>query len=369
VSGAGARGGASPGAPLARAARAALVALAAVASAMSTAIAHTGGTTGYASIAISGNAVRYSLTLSVSSAPAPIAASLAAARAGDTKSGQSLLDAIRRQISLAEPGNRCEPAQAFVEPPRPESESVTLVVDFACARRVETLTIRDDLFDVFGFDHHTLARIEGAGLAQEFAFAAETREIHVVLERGAATLGSGGFFLLGVHHILTGYDHLLFLVALLLRGGPLLSLLKIVTAFTAAHSITLALAVLGIVTMPDRLVESVIAGSIIWVAVENTVATGPPRRRWLVGFVFGLVHGFGFSTALGPLALPPGRRAWALLTFNLGVEAGQIAVIALLLPALVWLGGRPWRERAVQVASLGVAGAGMVWLIERVFLA
>ena len=181
--------------------------------------------------------------------------------------------------------------------------------------------------------------------------------------------GHGGFFALGVHHILTGYDHLLFLVALLLRGGPPLSLLKIVTAFTVAHSVTLALAVLGLVALPDRLVESVIAGSIIWVAVENAIATGPLPRRWLVGFVFGLVHGFGFSSALGPLALPPVRRAWALLTFNLGVEAGQIAVIALLLPALVWLGGRRWRQRAVQVASLGVAAAGLVWLIERVFLA
>jgi hydrogenase/urease accessory protein HupE len=332
------------------------------------AAAHPGGTTGYASIAISGNTVRYSLTLSASAAPSSIAEALAAARAGDAESRQRLLGAIRQKISLTAPGNRCEPVHGFMEPPRPDRESVALTVDFACAGRVDSLVIRDDLFDVFGPDHHTLARIEGAGLTGEFAFATETRQTRISRAPGGDGPGPGGFFALGLHHILTGYDHLLFLVALLLRGGTVLSLLKIVTAFTAAHSVTLALAVLGIVTLPDRLVEAVIAGSIVWVAVENAVLTRPPSWRWLVGFVFGLVHGFGFSSALGPLALPPGRQAWALLAFNLGVEAGQIAVIAVVLPGLVWLGRRPWRQRAVQLASLAVACAGLVWLIERVFL-
>ncbi len=159
-----------------------------------------------------------------------------------------------------------------------------------------------------------------------------------------------------------------------MRGGSLLSLLKIVTAFTVAHSITLALAVFGLVALPDRLIESVIAASIIWVAVENVVSLGPPRRRWLVSFVFGLVHGFGFSGALGPLQLPPGRQAWALLTFNLGVETGQAAVVMALLPLLVWLKHRQlkhrqWEPRIVRVASMALAAAGVVWLIERVFWA
>jgi hydrogenase/urease accessory protein HupE len=335
----------------------------------SSTFAHVGGSTGYASIAISGNTVRYSLTLSPSAAPPAIAETLVLARAGDLASRERILGAIRQRISFIEPGNRCEPAREFVEAARPGVEGVTMVVDFACAARVRNVVIRDDLFDVLGTDHHTLARIEAAGITREFAFATESRETRVVLEESGGPSGPGGFFLLGVHHILTGYDHLLFLLALLLRGGTLLSLIKIVTAFTVAHSITLALAVLGVVTLPDRLVESVIAASIVWVAVENVIVTRPPRRRWLVGFVFGLVHGFGFSSALGPLALPTGRLAWALFTFNLGVEAGQTLVIVALLPALVWLERRQWPSRVVQAASLAVAAAGLVWLIERVFLA
>jgi hydrogenase/urease accessory protein HupE len=350
-------------------ARPPILAVAVVVAAALSAIAHVGGTTGYASIAISGNTVRYSLTLSPSAAAPTIAEMLVLARAGDAKSRERILGAIRQKVGLTESGNRCEPAHEFVEPARPAVESVTLVVDFACATRARRLVIRDDLFDVLGTDHHTLARIDAGGMTREFAFATESRETSVTLEEGGGPLGPGRFFLLGAHHILTGYDHLLFLFALLLRGGTLLSLFKIITAFTVAHSITLALAVLGVVSLPDRLVESVIAASIIWVAVENVIALRPPPRRWLVGFIFGLVHGFGFSSALGPLALSPGRLAWALLTFNLGVEAGQTAVIAVLLPALLWLQRRRWQTRVVQAASLAVAAAGLVWLFERVFLA
>jgi hydrogenase/urease accessory protein HupE len=340
----------------------------ALAAGLFSAVAHVGGTTGYASIAISGNTVRYSLTLSPSTATPAIAEALVLARAGDAKSRELVLGAIRQKVSFTQPGNRCEPAQEFVESARPGVESVTLVVDFACASRVRSLVIRDDLFDVLGADHHTLARIDAAGVAREFAFATESRQTSVTLEDTGAPAGPGGFFVLGVHHILAGYDHLLFLLALLLRGGTLLSLLKIVTAFTVAHSITLALAVLGVITLPERLVESLIAASIIWVAVENVIACRPPPRRWLVGFVFGLVHGFGFSSALGPLALPPGRLAWALFAFNLGVEAGQTVVVAILLPALVWLERRRWQPRVVRAASLVVAAAGLVWLVERIFL-
>src|SRR5262249_59469524 len=129
----------------------------------------------------------------------------------------------------------------------------------------------------------------------------------------------GGFFRLGVEHILTGYDHLLFLAALLVRGGRVWSLLKIVTAFTVAHSLTLALAVLGALTVSPRLVEPAIAASIAYVALEN-VFRQAPSRRWLVTFGFGLVHGLGFASGLGPLALPPWNLARPLAGFNLGCE-------------------------------------------------
>ncbi len=331
------------------------------------ALAHTGGSTGYASIIISGNTVRYSLTLSPSAVPAAVAEDLVRARSG--RVDDRLLGHLRDKLALTDQGRPCEPAHGFIEAQRAEVESVTLVMDFACAATVRDLVIHDDLFDVLGPDHHTLAKVESPGVTRELAFATEAREARISLGASHETSGgAGSFVLLGVEHILTGYDHLLFLLALLLRGGRLVSLLKIITAFTLAHSVTLAVAVLGLVAIPDRLVESVIAASIVWVAMENLILREAPSQRWLVSFLFGLVHGFGFASALTPLKLPGWDLAKALLGFNLGVEAGQALVVLCLLPLLVWMRGATWEPRAVRAASLGVAVVGLAWFVQRLFL-
>jgi hydrogenase/urease accessory protein HupE len=331
-------------------------------------LAHVGGSTGYASIVVSGNTVRYSLTLSASALPPTVAEDVARVRAGRPDSRDRLLEHLRDKLVLIDQGRRCEPAQGFVDAGAAEADRVTLVMDFACATDVRELSIRDDLFDVLGPDHHTLARIELGGEVRELAFATETREARVSLAARQPSREEGSFFHLGVEHILTGYDHLLFLGALLLRGGRLLSLFKIITAFTFAHSITLALAVLGLVAVPERLVECVIAASIVYVALENVFLRDVPSQRWIVSFLFGLVHGFGFASALSPLHLPPRHVALALLGFNLGVEAGQALVVALLLPILVWMRGSRWERRAVQTASWAVALLGFIWFAERLFL-
>jgi len=334
------------------------------------AFAHTGGSTGYAAIIISGNTVRYSLTLSPSALPTAVTEELAHARSGRADSRDRLLGHIRDKLVLTDQGRRCEPAPGFVAAERAEVERVTLVVDFACASTIRDLVIRDDLFDVLGPDHHTLAKVESAGVPRELAFATDAREARISLGGAREISGrAGSFFLLGVHHILTGYDHLLFLLALLLGGGSLVSLFSIITAFTLAHSATLALAALHLVVLPDRLVESMIAASITWVALENLLPVRLASRRWLVSFLFGLVHGFGFASALGPLELPPRRLAGALFAFNLGVEAGQAAVIAVVLPALVWVRNRQWEPRFVRVTSLALAAVGLAWLLERLLLA
>ena len=126
---------------------------------------------------------------------------------------------------------------------------------------------------------------------------------------------------------------------------------------------------LGWVSLPGRFVEPVIAASIAWVAIENLVWRDAPAARWLVSFAFGLVHGFGFASALDPLALPRGRLAAALLGFNAGVEVGQACVVALLLPLLAALRRLAWERRIVQLASLALAAAGLAWLVERLFFA
>jgi hydrogenase/urease accessory protein HupE len=179
----------------------------------------------------------------------------------------------------------------------------------------------------------------------------------------------GSFLLLGVEHILLGFDHLAFLFALLIAGGTLREAAKIITSFTIAHSITLALATLDAVNLPGSLVEPMIAASIIYVGLEN-IFRREIKRRWLLTFAFGLVHGFGFASALGEVGIGSGVEALApLLAFNLGVETGQIAIAALALPLIWKLRQRPrFVIRYVPAFSILIALAGGYWLLERAVL-
>ena len=176
------------------------------------------------------------------------------------------------------------------------------------------------------------------------------------------------FVLLGVEHILTGYDHLLFLLGLLLLGGSLGGLVKTVTAFTVAHSVTLALAVLDLVVLPARLVESAIALSVAYVATENLWRRERALRgRWRLTFAFGLVHGLGFASILREVGLGASLPL-SLAAFNLGVEAGQLAVVVPLVLGVRVLAGRAWAEPVRLGLSAGVAAAGVLWFVQRAVL-
>jgi hypothetical protein len=181
---------------------------------------------------------------------------------------------------------------------------------------------------------------------------------------------AGGYFILGVEHILLGIDHLLFVLALVLivRGVGLL--VKTVTAFTVAHSITLGLATLGYVTMPSAPVEAVIALSIVFVAAEIVRGLqGRPgltaRAPWLVAGVFGLLHGFGFAGALSEVGLPANDIPLALLWFNVGVEAGQLAFVAVLLAVMALLRRVHLPEWTPYAPPYAVGSVAMFWVIER----
>jgi hypothetical protein len=182
----------------------------------------------------------------------------------------------------------------------------------------------------------------------------------------------GAYFGLGVEHIWTGYDHLLYLIGLMLLVGNLRSLLGVITAFTAAHSLTLAASVLGIVRLQPAPVEAAIALSILFVAVElRRGQLGKPgfahAHPWVVAFAFGLLHGFGFAGALRSIGLPDGAVAAPLLLFNLGIEAGQCLFVAGL-AALFWLLVRqlPSARMALHRGLPVVIGSlAAWWLIER----
>ena len=178
-----------------------------------------------------------------------------------------------------------------------------------------------------------------------------------------------GFFRLGVEHILAGYDHLLYLAALILGCVRFRLIVGIVTAFTLSHSLTLALATLGVFSPPSALVEQAIAVTIVFVAVENIWLRGrEPRLRHVVAFAFGLVHGFGFAGILADLGLGVENRSVLvpLLAFNLGVEAGQLLLIACALPLLLRARRHPaFVAYGQPAASLCVAGMGLYWFVDR----
>jgi hydrogenase/urease accessory protein HupE len=177
------------------------------------------------------------------------------------------------------------------------------------------------------------------------------------------------FFSMGVGHILSGYDHLLFLAALLLVCRSFREAATVITCFTAAHSITLALAALNIVNLSPRFVEPAIAASIAYVGLENMLGRRRLAWRCMVTFGFGLVHGLGFASALREAGVrsTPGGIAWPLMTFNLGVEAGQLCVAGVLFPLLLWVRRWPHFERRwVPACSLAVALAGGCWLVVRI---
>jgi hypothetical protein len=321
--------------------------------------------TGLAELTVADADVRYRLTVVLSELPAEAARSLAAAGDGQVAALEQAVTALREKVGVKIDGAACRPGRASLRGSRLGDTRMTLEIDWHCPKSPGRLEIRDDWFDLFGEHYRTLARIDGPHGVQEVAFLPDRREARIDL--GPASVASHGFFRLGVEHILTGYDHLLFLAALLLGGGGALTLLKIVTGFTLAHSLSLAASVLGLVTIPSRVVEPVIAASIVWVALENAWLGRAPARRWLVSFAFGLVHGLGFASALGPLALPAGSLVLALLGFNVGVEAGQILVIALAIPIGLWTRRQPWEPRLARGLSAAVAIIGAIWFVERLF--
>jgi hydrogenase/urease accessory protein HupE len=249
---------------------------------------------------------------------------------------------------------------------------VVFQMHHTCPADPGRLTLAAPLLGVLAPGHRHMARIFISGKAQltvmDRTHEAWTLDSTLASTADAASPTSSvarvawSMLKLGVEHILTGADHLVFLLGLMLVGGTLRALLGVVTAFTLAHSITLALASLSVVAPSPGLVEPAIALSIAYVGVENLFVRDA-SKRWRITFPFGLVHGFGFAGALRQIALPRGQVPLALISFNLGVETGQFAVLTVALPILMAATRRsPWFEqRGVKLVSalIALGGAGL----------
>lgn len=245
------------------------------------------------------------------------------------------------------------------------SNIVRLELSYRFDREATDLNVFSSLDRITQDDHRHVLQIGEGNQVRYTVLSSDYPEVEIDYTMGIpvwVTLYE--FAVLGIEHIFTGYDHLAFLVALLLATSTLKSLVKIVTAFTVGHSVTLALATLGVVAVPSRLIESLIALSIAYVAIENFLGR-QMVHRWLVTFLFGLIHGFGFSNVLREFGLTSGRLAVSLFSFNAGVELGQIAFVAVVFPLLWFLGRFEWKEHVVSGASILVMCLGFYWLVQR----
>jgi hypothetical protein len=239
-----------------------------------------------------------------------------------------------------------------------------LFLTYRFPREPGALTIASTLDRVMPPQHRHLSAVIRDGAVQEAVLDAGAREVVLPVTGRSWLRTVWRFARLGVEHIVTGYDHLAFLVCLMLGTRSVRSVVLVVTSFTLAHSITLALATFDLVRLPSQLIESLIALSIAYVAAENLLGREAVARH-KVTFGFGLIHGFGFSNVLREMELPQANLAASLFSFNAGVEAGQIAFVLLLFPLTRRLhSGHGATARAA--VSLAVFGLAVFWFVERV---
>jgi len=258
------------------------------------------------------------------------------------------------------------PAGATV---RPERHAVALRFVTPLDRPLGALTIEARLFPTTP-QHETFLNVYESGRLTRQDVLTADRPVTELYARGPegilAVLAT--FIRAGIHHIFIGPDHILFIVGLLLLGGGIGRVLKVATAFTLAHSITLASAALGLVHISSRIVEPLIALSIVYVGIENLRPRKTGRDwRMRIAFGFGLIHGFGFASVLREFGLPHEALAWSLLGFNLGVEVGQACIVLAVTPVLYAL--RRWAPRlaprAVAACSCAIIVAGGWWFFQR----
>ncbi len=246
---------------------------------------------------------------------------------------------------------------------------VRIDLAFRCPGPVERLRLIYLVFFDIDPRHRALGVVDSGAGPEEFLIEADMPEFEYDVAAAPPPWieRAGRVLVLGIEHILVGIDHILFLIALLIVSARFVDLLKVVTAFTLAHSVTLGLAWYGIIDLPSRFVESAIALSIAYVAAEN-LTDRRFARRWMLAFGFGLVHGLGFYQMLAELDLQGVGAATTLVSFNLGVEVGQLMIVAVVYPLIALAFNRDWYARAMRGGSTAILALAGFWFVRRAFL-
>ncbi|AQZ69629.1 hypothetical protein BKM31_56470 [[Actinomadura] parvosata subsp. kistnae] len=284
----------------------------------------------------------------------------------------AVVEYVTERFAVTYDDRPCAPTLTRDADVRPQDRKTFAVLTFTFACQGGpggTHAISSALFpdaETFVHSTETLVRYDLDGERGSAVLVAESPTLKVG-ER-ARSDQAGEFFLLGAEHLLTGLDHVLFLLALLIGARRLRDVVVTATAFTAAHSITFLLAALGLVDVPGAIVEPVIAASIIVVATANLLGRDEDRlgrRRLPIVLAFGLVHGLGFAGALDIDRSGSWELLLSLLSFNAGIEATQLALIAVLFPLLTLLRRTPWARWAMAGLSVPIVGVSLYWLVER----
>jgi hydrogenase/urease accessory protein HupE len=278
------------------------------------------------------------------------------------------------ELAIDADGAPCQGATVSTAPDAPDG--VRIVARYTCTRRPTQVRLHAGFLARFPTGHAHVASIGVQGGApSEHLLVLARPDVDVDLAAPPSP-GFIGFVRAGIEHILTGPDHLLFLLGLVLlprdatttRRERVKALVFVLTAFTVGHSVSLAVATLGGFAPSSRIVEPLVALSVAYVGAENLLARASRlRRRWLITFPFGLVHGFAFASGLLLVGLPRKELPLALVGFNSGVELGQLGVMSLVLPGLFLLAHKERAYDIVRVVlSVGVLVSGLVWFVQRV---
>jgi hydrogenase/urease accessory protein HupE len=286
--------------------------------------------------------------------------------------GQAMINLLSPRLGVTVDGRQVPARWSGVEA-IPDRQSIRFHLSFASGGPAGIVAVDANFFP-YDPNHQTFLNVyEGTGLTQAIVDRRRSRFEYFAGTRQGAWAVMRRFIPAGIHHILIGPDHLLFLIGLLLLGGTIRQLALVVTSFTIAHSITLSLAALNIVTPPARIIEPAIALSIVYVGADNLLVSAPRGgrdvRAW-IAFTFGFIHGFGFANVLREMDLPARALGWSLFSFNVGVEIGQLAVVLVVATALAALRARS-EAAGRQIAFAGsivVIAAGTFWFVQRVFL-
>lgn len=318
--------------------------------------------TSHSIIIVRADRVDYYLNMS-----AQVAGLLDAQIAGDSA---DLQEYFASELSVKSWDSECR-LERMQKAPAESAGNRIVHLAYHCPVEVRDLSVKSHLFLDLDETHTQMVRLASAddprASLREAVLTASNKTFHVPdVRSGGSASGDRvlSFFKLGIEHLLTGYDHILFLLTVIVAMS-LADTIKAVTAFTIAHSVTMALAFLGVVSLPASIVEPLIAMTIVYVAMENVLMPNA-RRRWALTGLFGLVHGLGFVGALKTITVSREELLLSLASFNIGIEVGQLLVIAMAAPALWYLRTRSWNRRFCRGFSMGVGALGSFWLIQRV---